>query len=198
LNGVDEIVNAFFYFIKLFTKDRESAAFGIELGNQHICKSVEQFIVTDELLNEQDHNFLYPFLLDGFLLARAAFACASTLVITVNFHRMTRSAFARNQTLTITAEQFCGQQIFVLRFVLCGRLLVRGGSLLHLLKQLGRNDGGDSVRNDYVTIFAWFAPVTMQTITKIAVAIPAQMALVFTPLGLCEDSNLLLSEAAFA
>ncbi|CCZ20214.1 unknown [Candidatus Apopatosoma intestinale] len=41
LNGVDEIVNAFFYFIKLLAKNRKRAALGIELCDQHICKSVE-------------------------------------------------------------------------------------------------------------------------------------------------------------
>ena len=134
LNGVDEIVNAFFYFIKLFAKNRKCAAFGIELGNQHICKSVEKFIVKDELLNEQDYNFFDPFLLDGFLLTRSTLARATAFVIAVNFHRMTCSALSRDQTLTIAAEQLCGQQILVLGFVLGWSFLVCGGSLLYLFK----------------------------------------------------------------
>ncbi|CCZ20213.1 unknown [Candidatus Apopatosoma intestinale] len=103
-------------------------------------------------MNKQDYNLLDPFLLDGFLLTRSALTSSTALVIAVNFHRMTCSAFSRNQTLAISAEQFCCQQIFVLGFVLSGRFLVCGGSLLHLLKQLGRNDSGDSVGNDHVAI----------------------------------------------
>ena len=65
---------------------------------------------------------------------------------------MACSTLSRNQTLAVAAEQLCGQQILVLCFVLSGRFLVCGGSLLHLLKQLGRNDGGDSIGNNHVTV----------------------------------------------
>ena len=121
-------------FGKLLAKNRQRGALGIELSDQHICKSVEKNIVEDEFLNEKNHNLLNPFLLDGFLLARSALACASTFIIAVNVHRMTCSAFARNQTLAVAAEQLCGQQILVLGFMLGWSFLVCGGSLLYLFK----------------------------------------------------------------
>ena len=51
MNGVDEIVNAFFYFCKLLAKNRQCATLGIELCYQRIGKSVKKYIIKDELLN---------------------------------------------------------------------------------------------------------------------------------------------------
>ncbi len=152
MNGVDDVFNPFFYFGKLLAENRQGGTFGIEFCNQRVGKSVKKNVIKDEFLNKKYYDFLIPFLLNRFLLARSAIACASAFVIAVDLHRVARSAFTRNQTLTVTAEQFGCQQIFVLNFVLSGRFLVSSGSFLYLFEQLDRDDGGNAVRNDYFTI----------------------------------------------
>ena len=110
-------------------------------------------IVPDKLHRLVDDQIFQPLFTDSFLLAALVLFCGSTFIITMNFSRPARTAFAKHQRPTVAAEQLGGEQVVVLCLSTGRGFLVSGDFLLHILKQFQWNDGWDGIRHDHIPEF---------------------------------------------
>ena len=110
-------------------------------------------IVLDKLHGLVDHQIFQPLFADGLFLAALVLFCGSTFIITMNFSRPARTAFAKHQRTAVTAVQLGGQQVIILCLSPGRGFLVFGNLLLHILKQFQWNDGRDGIRHDHIPEF---------------------------------------------
>ena len=110
-------------------------------------------IVFHKLHGLVDHKIFQPLFADGLFLAALVLFCGSTFIITMNFSRPARAAFAKHQRTAVTAVQLGGQKVIILCLSTGRGFLVFGNLFLHILKQFQWNDGRDGIRHDHIPEF---------------------------------------------
>ena len=81
-------------------------------GKQRINDTVDLFLIQHSLHCQADNRPLDPILLDRLFIAVPFALRITALVIVVHCSGAALAAFANHHTLTLAAEQFCGQQKF--------------------------------------------------------------------------------------
>ena len=153
LNRIEHILDTRFRIPKLLLIEGNVGVFLIlqfhHLGNDGFHGG----IVLDKLHGLVDHQIFQPLFTDGLFFAAFMLLGSGTFIITVDFTRPARAAFAKHQRPTVAAEQLGGEQIVVLCLSTGRGFLVFCDLLLHILKQFQRNDGRDSIRHDHIPEF---------------------------------------------
>ena len=110
-------------------------------------------IVLDKLHGLVDHQIFQPLFTDSLFLTALVLFGSSTFIIAVDFTCPACAAFAKHQRTTVTTEQLGGEQIVVLCLSTGRGFFVFGDLLLHILKQLQRNNWRDGIRYDHIPEF---------------------------------------------
>ena len=71
-------------------------------------------IIPDKLHRLVHYQIFQPLFADGLFLTALVLFCGSTFIITMNFARPARTAFAKHQRTAVTAVQLGGQQVIIL------------------------------------------------------------------------------------
>ena len=153
LNRIEHILNTRFRIPKLLLVEGNVGIFLIlqfhHLGNDGFHGG----IIPDKLHRLVHYQIFQPLFADGLFLAALVLFCGSTFIITMNFSRPARTAFAKHQRPTVAAEQLGGEQVVILCLSTGRGFFVFGDFLLHILKQFQWNDGRDSIRHDHIPEF---------------------------------------------
>ena len=116
-------------------------------------------IIPDKLHGLVDHQIFQPLFADSFLLAALVLFCGSTFIITMNFSRPARTAFAKHQRTAAATVQLGCQQVIVLCLSSGRGFLVFGNLFLHIIEQFQRHDGRNRIRHDHIPEFQ-FSDIT--------------------------------------
>ena len=106
---------------------------------------VDHRIVLNQLHGLPDDQFFQPVLLHGLFIAALAPLDVGTLVIIVGAPSGTGSAFTEHQRTALAAEQFGGQQVFLVCLATGRGALILVHTLLHPVKQVFRNDSRNCI-----------------------------------------------------
>ena len=121
--------------------------------HQHGHNGFDHLVVHHHLHGLIDDQILDPFLADRLFVALGAlFLHRHTLVVAVDISRVTGAALAAEVGPAVAAEQLSCQQIVVLGLVACRGFLVLRQPLLHPVKKVFRDKGGNAVRHHNVPV----------------------------------------------
>ena len=110
-------------------------------------------IVFHKLHGLVDYQIFQPLFADGLFLTALVLFCGSTFIITMNFARPARTAFAKHQRTAVTAVQLGGQQVIILCLSPGRGFLVFQHLLLHIVEKFHRHDRWNRIGNQDVTVF---------------------------------------------
>ena len=110
-------------------------------------------IIPDKLHRLVHYQIFQPLFADGLFLTALVLFCGSTFIITMNFARPARTAFAKHQRTAVTAVQLGGQQVIILCLSPGRGFLVFQHLLLHIVEKFHRHDRRNRIGNQDVTVF---------------------------------------------
>ena len=153
LNRIEHILNTRFRIPELLLIEGKIGILPVlqlhDLGNDGFHCG----IIPDKPHGLVDHQIFQPLFADGLFLAALVLFCGSTFIITMNFSRPARTAFAKHQRTAAATVQLSGQKVIILCLSPGRGFLVFGDLFLHILKQFQWNDGRDSIRHDHIPEF---------------------------------------------
>ena len=114
LNRIEHILDTRFRIPELLFIKRNVGILLIlqfhHLGNDGLHSG----IIPDKLHRLVHYQIFQPLFADGLFLTALVLFCGSTFIITMNFARPARTAFAKHQRTAVTAVQLGGQQVIIL------------------------------------------------------------------------------------
>ena len=153
LNRIEHILDTRFRIPELLLIDGKISVLPVlqlhDLGDNGFHSG----IIPDKLHRLIDHQIFEPLFADSFLLAALFLFGGGTFIITMNFARPARTAFAKHQRPAVTTVQLGGQQVIILCLSTGRGFLIFSDLLLHILKQFQWNDGRNGIRHDHIPEF---------------------------------------------
>ena len=151
LDGFHQVVQLFVDLSQLFFQQRDRGVLLILDIHDQLNDLVDHRIVLNQLHGLPDDQFFQPVLLHSLFIAALAPLDVGTLVIIVGAPSGTGSAFTEHQRTALAAEQFGGQQVFLVCLATGRGALVLVHTLLHPVKQVFRNDSRNRIRHNDVS-----------------------------------------------
>ena len=158
LNGFHQVVQLLVYFPELLFQQRDRGILLILYIHDQLNDLVDHRIVLNQLHGFPDDQFFQPVLLHGLFITALAPLDVGTLVIIVGAPSGTGSAFTEHQRTALAAEQFGGQQVFLVCLATGRGALVLVHTLLHPVKQVFRNDSRNCI---------WYNDVSKRQFTNV-------------------------------
>ena len=148
LDGLHQVVQLFVDLSQLLFQQRNRCVLLILDIHDQLNDLVDHRIVLNQLHGLPNNQIFQPVLLHGLFVAALAPLDIGAFIIIVGASGCTGSAFAEHQRTAFAAEQLGGQQIFLVCLATDRGTLVLIQTLLHLVKQVFRNNNRNCIRHN--------------------------------------------------
>ena len=170
LDGVQEVLNGCIRLPQLLFIERQIDILSVLQVHQHGHDGLNRRIVHHHSHGFADHQILDPLFADRLFMALGALLFHGyALVIVVDIPRVAGAALAAEVGPAIAAEQLGCQQIIILGLVAGRGFLVLCQFLLHPVKEVSGDNGGNTVRhhNIPVGIFSDIAAIVQKVLDAV-------------------------------